>query len=128
MGTGTGILAIKAKEYGAGRVLAVDAMPSAIEDAKANCEGTDIEVRAGYLNWGIDERFDVTLANLDPAVAEEYLQYAERTMSENGILILTWPKIVSYFVIEEYFQIIDCVGEDTEFPTYALRRRENGYL
>lgn len=123
VGTGTGILAMKAKEYGAGRVLAVDIQPEAVECAKKNTEGMDIEVRENYLNWGIDEKFDVTIANLyaDPAV--EFLQYAHNTMTEDGILILTWYSKSSYFLIEDWFDIIDQT-DWLEYDTYVLKAKK----
>lgn len=126
VGTGSGVLAIKAKEAGAGRVLAVDVLESAIEDAKFNAEqaGVDVDVRWGYLNWEIGEKFDITIANLYPQQAEDFLQYAGNTMTDDGILILTWNKKVSYFFIEEYFDIVDCIGGEENFPSYVLRRKK----
>lgn len=126
VGTGTGILAIKAKEAGAGRVLAVDILAESVEDAKYNAAeaGVDIEVRRNYLNFDINERFDITIANLYANPAVEFLQYAERTMAEDGILILTWLSDISWFRIEEWFRIIDKAGEDREYVTYALKRRQ----
>lgn len=120
VGTGTGILAMKAKQYGADRVLAVDIQDEAVENARQNCENLGIEVRKNYLNWDIDERFDVTIANLYANPASEFLQYANHTMKEDGILILTWYSGLSYFLIEEWFDIIDQT-EDLEYNTYVLR-------
>ena len=123
VGTGTGILAIKAREYGAGRILAVDNQKEAVECAKQNVEGTDIEIRENYLNWGIDERFDVIIANLYANPAIEFLQYAHNTMTDDGILILTWYSKVSYFLIEDWFDIIDQT-EGLDYDTYVLKRKE----
>lgn len=123
VGTGTGILAIKAKQYGAGRVLAVDVDEKAVECAKKNIVGTDIEVKENYLNWGIDEKFDVTLANLYTNAASEFLQFAARTMEDDGILILSWFSGLSYFLIEEWFDIVD-ETEGLEYNTYVLKKKE----
>lgn len=123
VGTGTGILAIKAKEYGAGRVLAVDVDENAVECAKKNTDSTDIEVRQNYLNFGIAEKFDVTLANLYTDSAIEYLQYASNTMKSNGILILTWNSNVSYFLIEEWFDVVEAT-EGLAYNTYVLKAKK----
>ena len=122
VGTGTGILAIKAKKYGAGRVLAVDIQPEAVECAKENCKSLDIEVRENYLNWDIDEQFDVTIANLYSNPAFEFLQYADRTMKDDGILILTWHSEISWFYIEDWFDIIEGT-EGLEYNTYVLQKK-----
>lgn len=122
VGTGTGVLALKAKDCGAGRVLAVDSQPEAVELAKENTAGTDIEVRLNYLNWNINEKFDITIANLYANPAMEFLQYAEDTMTEDGILILTWYSGFSPFYIEEWFDIIDGTV-DLEYNTYVLKRK-----
>lgn len=65
--TGTGIVALKAAQRGADRVLAVDLNPEAVKNAKLNAErfGYDqIEVREGSLFEPVgDERFDVIAIN-----------------------------------------------------------------
>lgn len=123
VGTGTGILAMKAKEYGAGRVLAVDIQDEAVANAKANCEPLGIEVRKGYLNWDIDEKFDVTLANLYETPSVEFLQYAQNTMKDDGILILTWYNELSYFIVEERFKILDKI-KGKKHDVYVLKAKE----
>lgn len=125
VGTGTGILAIKAEEAGAGRVVAVDVSTAAVALSKENTAGYGVEVREGYLNRGVSERFDITIANLDINPALEFLTTAERTMAEGGIIILTWHKSASWLLLEEYFAIIDSAGEDQEYTTYVLKRKEN---
>ena len=92
VGTGTGVLSILAKKYGADRVLAVDVSEDAVECAKENAKdyNYDIEVRKNYLNFDIDEKFDIIVANLDANPAMEFLQYAKRSMKDDGVLILTW--------------------------------------
>ena len=123
VGTGTGILALKAKEYGAGRVLATDIQEEAIECAKVNCADTDIELRVADLNHGIEEQFDITIANLYLNPAMEFLQFASDTMKENGILILTWCSKLSWLMIEEWFNIIEHT-EGLEYNTYVLKRKK----
>lgn len=124
VGTGTGVLAIKAAQGGAGRVLAVDILPCAVEDARANVAeaGVDVEVRENYLNWHINERFDITIANLYTNPAIEFLQYAADTMTDEGILILTWNSNISYFLIEEWFDVVECT-DGLDYNTYVLKRK-----
>lgn len=122
IGTGTGILALKAKEYGAGRVLATDIQEEAIQCAAVNCAGTDIELRIADLNHGIDEKFDITIANLYINPAIEFLQYAADTMYEDGLLILTWSSKVSWLMIEEWFNIIEHT-DGLDYNTYVLKRK-----
>lgn len=119
IGTGTGILALRAKEAGAGRVLAVDCSPAAVALAKENLAGTGVEVRPGALNRGIEERFDIIVANLDATPAMELLQYAAKTMTDHGLLILTWYSGVSWLMIEDYFRIVDQIP-GAEYACYAL--------
>lgn len=92
VGTGTGVLSLLAKKYGAGRVLAVDVSDDAVKCAKENNKeyGFDIEVRKNYLNFDINEKFDIIVANLDANPAMEFIQYAKRSMKNDGVLILTW--------------------------------------
>ena len=122
IGTGTGILALKAREYGAGRILATDIQPEAVECARINCEGKDIEVRQADLNHDIEERFDITVANLYANPAIEFLQYAADTMNPDGILILTWYSEASWLLIEEYFDIIEHTDGHL-FNTYVLKAK-----
>lgn len=121
VGTGTGILALAAKRYGAGRVLATDVDPKAVNCAKVNCANTDIELRVNDLLNGIDEKFDLIIANLYATPAGEFVQYAAQNLNENGILILTWPNDVSFLLLEEYFTIIDQEPGDL-FSAYALKQ------
>lgn len=127
VGTGTGILSILAKKYGAGRVLAVDLNEDAVECAKENAEeyGFDIEVKKNYLNFDIEEKFNIVVANLDANPAMEFLQYAKNSMKENSILILTWwdgweckdiPIKLDFDVIEH--------TDGFEYNTYVLKLGE----
>ena len=122
VGTGTGLLALKAREYGAGRILATDLDPAAVECAAENCKGHDIEVKQNYLNFDINEKFDITVANLYATPAAEFLQYAAYTMTEDGILILTWYSKASWLMIEEWFDIIEST-EGLEYNTYVLKAK-----
>lgn len=120
VGTGSGILAIKAKDYGADRVLAVDIQPEAVDLARENCAGMDIEIRQNYLNQDIDEQFDIIVANLYATPAVEFLQYAQQNMKPDGLLFLTLPAMISYLMVEERFSIVEQT-EGQEYLTYVLK-------
>jgi release factor glutamine methyltransferase len=69
VGTGSGVIAVFACYQGAGRVLAVDVNPAAIQSAGYNARqhgfGAVMEVRRSNLFEGVgDEQFDVITANL----------------------------------------------------------------
>lgn len=65
--TGTGVVAVKATQKGADRVVAVDLNPEAVKNAKLNAEKfglSQIEVREGSLFEPIgDQKFDVIAIN-----------------------------------------------------------------
>lgn len=121
VGTGTGILALAAKRYGAGRVLATDIDPQSIECAKLNCADTDIEFLEANLLIGVTEKFDIIIANLYATAAVDFLQYAGMNLADNGVLILTLPNEVSFLLIEEYFTIIDQESGPL-YSSYALKQ------
>lgn len=124
VGTGSGVLSILAKQYGAGRVLATDISDDAVECAKENCKEYGIEVRQNYLNFGIGEQFDVVIANLDPNPAMEFLQYVDKSLKDDGIFIISWwskwdfkdvPLKLNYKILEH--------TDGFDFNTYVLKRR-----
>ncbi len=92
LGTGSGILAMAASLLGAGRILALDIDPDAIEVARENLEINDL---SDYIECGttplesLDERFDIILANI---LAEELVRlssYLAERLQPGGALILS---------------------------------------
>jgi ribosomal protein L11 methyltransferase len=110
LGTGSGILAMAAVKLGAGRVLAVDIDPLAVEVARENlaingladqveCSTTPLEALTGT--------FDVILANI---LAEELVRLVPhliRRLSEGGVLVLSGilaekePLVRAGFAVQE---------------------------
>lgn len=124
IGTGSGVLAITAKQMGAGRVLAVDIQNEAVELATENVKdyGLDVEVKRNYLNFNIDEKFDITIANLDVNQELEFLQYAKNTMKDDGILMLTWAKgCFEDSYIRRDFTVLEHT-EDYDYNVYILKK------
>src|ERR1051326_7276028 len=68
LGTGTGILALAAKRFGAGKVIAIDNDPIAIATAKENARRNKIErvdfTLADVRQWRFPVRIDIVTANL----------------------------------------------------------------
>jgi ribosomal protein L11 methyltransferase len=73
-GTGSGLLAIAASRLGAGRVVAIDDDPQAIQAAGENLglnRGADVALRAGDVRADARGAFDIVLANLTGALLRE---------------------------------------------------------
>lgn len=68
VGTGTGLLALAARQLGAARVVGVDNDPIAVATARENARrnGLELDVRLGSVEVA-DGVYDVVLANLDTA-------------------------------------------------------------
>ena len=92
VGTGTGILALAAKYFGARRVIAVDNDPAAISVAKANAQLNKIRGLSFQLGdvhkWNSTQETDVITANLYSDLLLEILpkQRAGRWLILSGIL------------------------------------------
>ena len=95
VGTGSGILSILVKNFGANRVLALDNDSLAIEKAKetANLNDVDIEIRESDLlsAVGEHERFDILVSNI---VAEVLIQLMkdpkfDKVLKEEGFVIFS---------------------------------------
>ncbi|MDD5284555.1 MAG: 50S ribosomal protein L11 methyltransferase [Desulfuromonadaceae bacterium] len=92
LGTGSGILAMAATLFGAGRVLALDIDPDAIEVARENLamNGLDGTVVCDTIPLeSLEENFDIILANI---LAEELLRLAPwlaARLNPGGTLILS---------------------------------------
>ena len=92
LGTGSGILAIAANLLGAGRILALDIDPDAVQVARENLAQNDMSdsVECGTLPLeSLTENFDVILANI---LAEELVRLAPslaERLNPGGSLILS---------------------------------------
>lgn len=93
IGTGTGILAISAKKQGAAEVFAVDTDRSALDTARENFRRNGVEIfsRLNILNEYLNVRAAITLGNLPPHEVRELLDRAGETMTEDGVLIVSFP-------------------------------------
>jgi ribosomal protein L11 methyltransferase len=92
LGTGSGVLALAARRFGATRVVGIDNDPTAISTAKANARLNkihDVEFRAGDVRrWKSSRKVDIVTANLFSELLIEILPKlkAARWMILSGIL------------------------------------------
>lgn len=107
IGTGTGILAMAAARFGAGRVLAVDVDPIALsvasENLKANGLLERVELGPGVSDPGTalsGAPFDLIAANLFAESLVRLLPFIERHLAPGGRAILSG-------IIEERLDILD---------------------
>ena len=91
VGTGSGILAIAAARLGAGRVVALDVDPVAVEAAAENVRRNGVErvvtVRAGSLE-AATERYRLIVANLHTVLLREmFPRFVERAEPEALLVV-----------------------------------------
>lgn len=93
MGTGTGILAIYAKQLGAKEVLGIDIDDWSVENAIENCATNhfaDIVVKKGDVDLLKNEKtFDVILANINKNILKAHLPEYSKVLSKGGNLLLS---------------------------------------
>jgi ribosomal protein L11 methyltransferase len=93
VGTGTGILALAGRRFGAHEVLGLDLDPSAVAHAKENARRNHIReiefVRADILRWKSARRFDLITANLFSELLIAALPKFHRALRGEACLILS---------------------------------------
>ncbi|MHB9130307.1 MAG: 50S ribosomal protein L11 methyltransferase [Armatimonadota bacterium] len=91
VGTGSGILSIAAAKLGAGRILATDnddlAIRVAYENAKVNEVAKRIEFRVASLLDGVDDTFDLVIANILAPVILLLIPELPRVLRSQGLFI-----------------------------------------
>lgn len=124
VGTGCGILSVIVKNRGIEKVIAVDNMREAVENARENfklAKQEDIEIRLSDLFSNVTEKFDLVLFNapashplrknisriLQPLWSNEdnirlrFLDQLEAHLTENGKALLLDSKFVDYDPLPE---------------------------
>ena len=93
VGTGTGILALAARCFGADKVVAIDNYPLGIATARQNAARNGISgarfLLRDVLTWQSDDRFDVITANLFSTLLIAALPRFKRWLKREGALILS---------------------------------------
>jgi len=91
VGTGSGVLSIAAARLGAAKVLAVDIDPVAVDVAQHNVAHNGVaeivEVRAGDLLRGVEERADLILANLTADIHLDFLPTVADHLAPGGRVV-----------------------------------------
>lgn len=128
IGTGTGIQSIFSKLWGATDVMAVDIDASAIYTARKNFKKNNVEVasRLNIYNELLEDKYDITIANLPTGGVVEFIPMAEQTMADDGVLIISWAKHFGIFEakLEEHgFEIAEHY-DGIEWDSYVIRRKK----
>lgn len=123
IGTGSGILAITAKKLGANRVLAVDIDDIAVKIAKENAilNNVNIEVIKNDLIEGIDEKFDLVLANIIADAIIRFSKDIRRILKENSIFI-------SSGIIKSRLKDVLEALEENKLKVTDIRRKNSWFL
>ncbi|MEO6871438.1 MAG: 50S ribosomal protein L11 methyltransferase [Chthoniobacterales bacterium] len=92
-GTGTGILALAARHFGAKKVLGIDNDPRAVAHARQNARRNKIRgarfVRLNFLDWKPPQRYEMISANLFSELLIQALPIFRRTLQSGGTVILS---------------------------------------
>lgn len=92
-GTGTGILALAARRFGAEKVLGIDDDPRAVAHARQNARRNKIRgvefLRLDLLGWEPPQRYQVISANLFSELLIKALPIFRRALRRDGTLILS---------------------------------------
>lgn len=93
VGAGSGILAIAAARLGAGRVLALDIDPIAVDVARVNIAqnlaGPTVAAERGMLDPGHEGRYDLAVANINPAANIALAPAFRAVVRPSGALIIS---------------------------------------
>lgn len=118
IGTGSGILAICAKKFGAKKVYGCDNDETVIDVAKENALKNDCEITF-ELNTAdkITEKYDFICANILHNVLADIMNDLKNIMKDDGIMVLSGildeKKSVVYQAIEKYnLQLLEEVHQD----------------
>ena len=91
-GTGSGILALAGRHFGAGKVIAVENNPLALATAKQNARLNRIrgvEFIEGDVTHALSGKFDIITANLYSALLIGLLPCLRKALAADGKLILS---------------------------------------
>jgi ribosomal protein L11 methyltransferase len=92
VGTGSGILMIAAAKLGAGKIIGIDKNKAAADIARNNLLLNKIPrqrfaVRAGNLVDGVEDQFDLVVANLLPQILAILMDDVPKVLKKGGIFI-----------------------------------------
>lgn len=119
-GTGTGVLAILAHRLGARQVMANDIDEWSILNAKENFEQNHItDIRLVQSDTaGMNEKFDVILANINRNVLLDNMSILSLQLNENGLLLLSG-------ILQQDFEAIKAAAENSHLELVTENVRNN---
>lgn len=104
MGCGTSILAIFAKQKGAGRTLAIDIDEWSVENSKENAQrnGVDLDIELGTSENLGKENFDIILANINRNILISDIPTYNSVLNRGGQLLLSG---LCFFDVDDVLEI-----------------------
>ena len=121
VGTGTGILSIACAKLGAESVLALDLDPVAVQVARENIElngvSDKVEVRANDLLKGVEQKFDVIVANILAEIILMMVGSARDVLKPDGTFITSGiikdkADLVRADLEKHGFRVVDTIIEE----------------
>ena len=109
MGCGTSVLAIFAKQRGAGETLAIDIDEWSVENSHENAERNkvDLKIELGTAENLGKEKFDVILANINRNILISDIPTYVKNLNDNGELLLSG---LCFFDVDDILEI--CKAEN----------------
>ncbi len=92
MGTGTGVLAVIVEKLGANSILGIDIEDWTVINAKENIERNQcskIEILCGDVNLISGKEFGLIIANINKNVLKSHIESYSKSLTKNGILLLS---------------------------------------
>lgn len=104
MGCGTSVLAIYAKQNGAGRTVAIDIDEWSVENSKENAErnGVQLDISQGTADNLGAEKFDVILANINRNILISDIPTYVSVLNDGGKLLLSG---LCFFDVDDILQV-----------------------
>ena len=104
MGCGTSVLAIFAKQKGAGKTVAIDIDEWSVENSVENAErnGVELEVSQGTAENLGKEKFDIILANINRNILISDIQTYVSVLNDGGQLLLSG---LCFFDVDDILEV-----------------------
>ena len=129
IGTGSGILAEAAKRLGAGRVIACDIDPTAVEVARQNFAraGLDIDVFEGSATNLENDSADLLVVNISPEWLEMLAADLRRIVKPRGTVLLSGIEAHDLARLQPKLEAVglsvESIANENQWRALRLRRR-----
>lgn len=120
MGCGTSVLAIFAKQRGAGKTVAIDIDEWSVENSRENAErnNVELEISQGTADNLGSESFDIILANINRNILISDIPVYEKVLNSGGKLLLSG---LCFFDVDDILEV--CTQQKLTL-TKKLQREE----